>query len=63
MVIEGLKMKSAKFNKNQSSEMSTGYHTLKERRKSYYHGKYDRELMSVVVLLTLVMVYILRQSL
>ncbi|MFT4938901.1 MAG: hypothetical protein ACI88A_001933 [Paraglaciecola sp.] len=55
-------MKRANFNKNQSPEMPTGFHALKDRRKSYYHGKYNREVISIVVLFTLVVMYMLGQG-
>jgi hypothetical protein len=43
--------------------MPTGFHALKDRRKSYYPGKYSREVFSIVVLFTMLAMYILRQGL
>jgi hypothetical protein len=56
-------MKSAKFNKDRRSETQTGFYALKDRRKSYYHGKYNRQVVSIVLLFTLIVMYIVRQGL
>lgn len=44
------------FNKEQCREYATGVSCVKNRRKSYYPGKYFREVTSVVVLLVLAVI-------
>ena len=59
----GVIMKGAKFGRDRRTEVSGSCPVLKERRKSYYHGKYNREVFSVVILLACVATFMLRQGL
>jgi hypothetical protein len=55
-------MKGANFGRERRSEESGSCLVLKERRKAYYHGKYNKEVVSIIILLACVATFMLRQG-
>jgi hypothetical protein len=55
-------MKGANFEQDKSVDVSGEFPTSMERRKSYYHGKYDREVYSVIIVLASLAMFLLRQG-
>ncbi len=52
-------MRRTMYNRNSDHDASGVYQALKDRRKAYYHGKYNREVFSVVLLLACVGMFLL----
>lgn len=55
------RMKRVRFDKTNYDDVA-GFHAMKDRRKAYYHGKYNKEIVSIVVVLAGVAMFILRQG-
>ncbi len=55
-------MKHDMYNRKPEHDESGVYQALKDRRKAYYHGKYNREVFSVVLLLACVGMFLLRSG-
>ena len=55
-------MKYDMYNRKPEHDESGVYQALKDRRKAYYHGKYNREVFSVVLLLACVGMFLLRSG-
>ncbi|WP_166422352.1 hypothetical protein [Paraglaciecola sp. 20A4] len=53
-------MRRDTYNRKSEHDASGVYQALKDRRKAYYHGKYNREVFSVVLLLACVGMFLLR---
>lgn len=54
-------MKRSRHGKKVSDDLSgANTLTLKDRRKAYYHGKYNREIFSIVLLLAFVGMFIIQ---
>ena len=47
-------MKRGTHGKKEMGEFSGTCDVVKDRRKAYYHGKYNREIFSIVLLLAIV---------
>lgn len=55
-------MKYVNDNKQQSDNYLASCNTMKDRRKAYYHGKYNKEVFSIVLLLACVAMFVVRQG-
>ena len=55
-------MKYASNNKPQSDNYLVDCNMIKDRRKAYYHGKYKKEVFSIVLLLAFVAMFVVRQG-
>tara|TARA_R110000744_G_scaffold12870_3_gene37942 strand:+ start:4715 stop:4951 length:237 start_codon:yes stop_codon:yes gene_type:complete len=53
-------MRRDTYNRKPEHDVSGVYQALKDRRKAYYHGKYNREVFSVVLLLACIGMFLLR---
>jgi predicted metal-dependent peptidase len=54
-------MKRARFDKTNYADVA-GFPAMKDRRKAYYHGKYNKEIFSILVVIAGVAMYIVRQG-
>jgi len=59
---EGVTMMSDKQRKPESDAVMASFQFGKNRRKAYYHGKYNREVFSVVFVCACVAAYVMRQG-
>ena len=55
-------MKYTGRNKQQAQNILADCHMMKDRRKAYYHGKYNKEVFSIVLLLACVAMFVVRQG-
>jgi hypothetical protein len=55
-------MKYASDNKSQSDNYLAHFNMMKDRRKAYYHGKYHKRMLSMVLLLACVAMFVVRQG-
>ncbi|WP_164483520.1 hypothetical protein [Paraglaciecola hydrolytica] len=55
-------MKYAGNNKPQSNAYLADFNMMKDRRKAYYHGKYNKEVFSIVLLLACIAMFVVRQG-
>jgi hypothetical protein len=54
-------MKRARLDKTDYGSVA-GFQAMKDRRKAYYHGKYNKEVFSILVLAAGVATFIVRQG-
>ncbi|MDP5032207.1 MAG: hypothetical protein NWQ54_21120 [Paraglaciecola sp.] len=54
-------MKRSRFDKTSYGDV-VDFHAMKDRRKAYYHGKYNKEIFSIVVVAAGVAMFMLRQG-
>jgi hypothetical protein len=55
-------MKYASNNKSQSDNYLAHCNTMKDRRKAYYHGKYNKRMFSMMLLLACIATFVVRQG-
>lgn len=54
-------MKRARFDKMNCAEVAD-FPALKDRRKAYYHGKYNKEVFSILLVVAAIALLIVRQG-